>query len=389
MREQRSLAATSDNTTGGLLSAVVVLLLTLPGVAGCMEAREDVTRPVTSCKGCHGDSKSLAPPTGVWLNGKKQTTYRGVGAHRVHLAATLSAPITCKTCHTVPDQVDTPVHMDTSLPAEVTFTGLARARGVSAAWNGTQCAVYCHSGKLPGGSATRPLWTKVDRTQVTCGSCHGFPPAGAHPAAVACHLCHKGVVDSAGKITDPKKHINGKVEVIAGGGCNVCHGSAKNAAPPADTAGNTGVSFRGVGVHQAHVVAGDRRQALGCDACHLNPKSVGDKGHMDSKLPAEVIFGALASTGKLKPTWDGTALTCKNVYCHSLSGAKSPAPAWTKELNSGCDGCHGLPPTKTLSGSSHPTGSISTCYTCHKGVVDSSGKIIDTKKHINGKVDFL
>ena len=107
MREQRSLAATSDNTTGGLLSAVVVLLLTLPGVAGCMEAREDVTRPVTSCKGCHGDSKSLAPPTGVWLNGKKQTTYRGVGAHRVHLAATLSAPITCKTCHTVPDRTST------------------------------------------------------------------------------------------------------------------------------------------------------------------------------------------------------------------------------------------------------------------------------------------
>lgn len=375
---------------GGTTAVGLLLLLALLGVAGCLEAREDVARPAAACDGCHGDSASLAPPSGVWLNGKQhKTTHRGVGAHRVHLTATLSTPVTCETCHKVPALVDTEGHMDTSLPAEVTFTGMAVARSVSASWNGTQCAVYCHSGTLSGGSAQRPIWTKVDRTQVTCGSCHGFPPTGLHPAAVACHLCHKGVVDSAGKIIDVKKHINGKVEVIAGGGCSGCHGSAKNAAPPADTSGNTAVSSRGVGMHQAHVTANQRHQALGCSACHQNPKGVGDKGHMDSKLPAEIVFGVLAQTGKLKPKWDGTKLTCADVYCHSLSGAKSPAPTWTKALNPGCDACHGLPPTKTRSGSSHPSSTLSTCYTCHKGVVDSTGKILDVKKHINGKTDFL
>ena len=369
---------------------VVILLAALSGAAGCLEAREDVARPVAACDGCHGDSTSLAPPSGVWHNGaKQQTTMRGVGAHRVHLSATLSAPVTCQTCHTVPARVDTPGHMDTSLPAEVSFTGPAVARGSGASWNGTQCAVYCHSGKLPGGSAPRPTWTRVDRSQVTCGSCHGFPPTGSHPDALACHLCHKGVVDASGKIVDPQKHINGKVEVIGGGGCNACHGSAKNAAPPSDTSGNTAVSFRGVGMHQAHVTAGDRHEALTCSACHQNPKGVGDKGHMDSKLPAEVTFGALARTTKLQPSWDATTLTCKDVYCHSLSGAKSPAPGWTKALNPGCDACHGLAPSMTRTGASHPMATIATCHTCHKGVVDSAGKIIDTQKHINGKTDFL
>lgn len=365
-------------------------------LAGCLDAREDEERPAASCLGCHGDEKSLAPPTAVWHRGTvKSTTNRGVGAHRAHTASTLSAPVSCETCHRVPRTVDAPGHMDSPLPAEVSFSGLATARGVTASWNGTQCAVYCHSGKLPGGGASRPTWTKVDGSQKSCASCHGNPPAGNHPAAKQCHLCHKGVVDSAGKIADVTKHINGKVELSGGGGCSSCHGSKDNAAPPADTAGNTAVSARGVGAHQAHVRGGKVRKALACSACHKNPKAVGDKGHMDTALPAEVVFGAVAR-GALRspaagfsPTLDTSKMSCASVYCHALPGASTPTPSWTTAHTSTCGSCHGMPPAKTLSGAAHPKATLTTCHTCHKGVVDSAGKIIDTGKHINGKVDFL
>ena len=374
-----------------------LLLLVLAGLwAGCLDPREDVERPVASCQGCHGTGKQLAPPPGVWLSGaNSSTTHRGVGAHRAHLHATLSAPVSCETCHKVPAVVDTPGHMDSPLPAEVSFSGLASARGVDASYNGSQCAVYCHAGKLPGGSASRPTWTRVDGSQKSCGSCHGFPPAGGHPDAKQCHLCHKGVVDSAARIVDAARHINGKVELSGGGGCNSCHGSSKNAAPPRDTSGGSAISSRGVGAHQAHVTANGRHRALGCSTCHINPKGVGDKGHMDTKLPAEVTFDALArgdlraTPAGLQPAWDNTKLSCSAVYCHGLPGASHPSPSWTQPHTSSCGSCHGMPPVKTLSGSAHPKATLSTCHTCHKGVVDSSGKIVDTTKHINGKIDFL
>lgn len=378
-----------------LVTAALVLAL-CTGAAGCLEPRPDQPRVAQGCDGCHGDSKSLAPPPGVWLKGSlKQSTDRGVGAHREHLTTTLTAAISCQTCHLVPTAVDAPGHMDTALPAEVTLSGLAVARNTAASFNGTQCAVYCHQGKLPGGKAQRPRWTTVDGSQVGCDGCHGYPPTGAHPAANACHLCHRQVAGPNKKILKPSLHINGKVEVSASGGCSACHGSSANAAPPMDTAGNSATSARGVGAHQRHVVTSDRHTALDCAACHVKPKAVGDKGHMDSALPAELVFGALARgdlrTPKagFKPQWDSAKLSCKSVYCHDLDGGKTPAPSWTAAGKLACDSCHGAPPAKALSGATHPKATLTTCHTCHKGVVDSAGKIIDKSKHVNGVTDFL
>ena len=46
-------------------------------------------------------------------------------------------------------------------------------------WNpatGTCASTYCHGSTQLGGAHKVPVWTQVDGTQKTCGSCHGDPP---------------------------------------------------------------------------------------------------------------------------------------------------------------------------------------------------------------------
>ncbi len=153
-------------------------------------------------------------------------------------------------------------------------------------------------------------------------------------------------------------------------------------------------SNRGVGRHQQHLRDTVFSSPLPCATCHKVPAAVTSTGHMDSPLPAEVSFGALARGGTrkpalgMKPTWDTKTLTCKGTYCHALDGATYPAPSWTGDKRVKCGGCHGLPPVKTASGKKHPPSPVSECVDCHGAVVDKTGAITTRAKHVNGEVDF-
>jgi len=110
---------------------------------------------------------------------------------------------------------------------------------------------------------------------------------------------------------------------------------------------------------------------------------------MDTPLPAEVQFGTLATTGGATPAWDTTKLACATTYCHgSLEGGGNPAPSWTAGQPMVCGSCHGLPPSKSRSGTVHPAANLSECVTCHPAVVDKSGSITNPARHVNGTVDF-
>jgi predicted CxxxxCH...CXXCH cytochrome family protein len=83
---------------------------------------------------------------------------------------------------------------------------------------------YCHTtavhaGADMGGTNTSPIWTKVDGSQVFCGSCHGFPPvtgSSPHPKdAYQCPDCHKNL-SSGFVFKDPSLHVNGKVDMTVG-----------------------------------------------------------------------------------------------------------------------------------------------------------------------------
>ena len=114
-----------------------------------------------------------------------------------------------------------------------------------------------------------------------CQSCHGEDYKGGSSGA-SCTTCH----------TEP----NGPEA------CNVCHGSAANAAPPQDLNDNTSTTAIGVGAHQLHYVLFDG----GCNVCHTVPEQLNSQGHIDETPHAEVHSYWF---------WDREQETCTTI-CH-------------------------------------------------------------------------
>ncbi len=336
----------------------------------------DVTTNIP-CNGCHGSVTNFAPPKDT--AGNTLTTFRGVGAHQVHVVGTgFARVVTCDECHKVPTDMNAPGHIDTPLPAELTFTGIA----VGSAFNGTTCTSYCHGSTLnAGGTTTTPIWAKVDGTQKTCTSCHGAPPPAPHPQITNCGQCHDTMTSGNNTtITAPARHIDGNVDVSGTQACNSCHGSVTNNAPPKDTSGNTATTARGVGAHQSHLVANGRFKLVACQDCHKVPATLDAPGHVDTALPAELMFSSLAGT----VTWNGT--TCTNSYCHGSTlnaGGTTHSPVWTTVNGSQvqCTSCHGNPPPVP-----HPQ--MADCGLCHSDVVAGSPTTFSAPtRHVDGNLD--
>jgi hypothetical protein len=170
------------------------------------------------CTACHGGANP-APP--VDLSGMTETSEPGVGAHQIHLAGTpRSRPVACGECHLVPDDTYAPGHLDSPLPAEVTFSGAAVAFGAAPIYSAGSCqGSACHGAQFPddhasGGTLTEPLWTVVDGTQAACGSCHALPPPAPHPKAEfnpVCSACHENIAPDNATFLFPELHVDGVV----------------------------------------------------------------------------------------------------------------------------------------------------------------------------------
>lgn len=339
------------------------------------------------CSSCHGESSDGAPPPA--LDGSTATTARGVGAHVAHLNPKGPArAVECVVCHVVPSEDDLLAegHIDSALPAEVMFSGLARAEDASPRWDGERCGnTYCHGATLTGGNAQRPIWTQVDESQRQCDSCHGNPPPAPHPQWERCDRCHPDA-DAEGGIADASLHIDGTVDVIdfEDEGCASCHGTNPDApAPPPALDGSTDTTARGVGAHDVHLSGTARSRAVTCSDCHVVPSEALDAGHFDNALPAEVSFGPMAELGGSTPAWDGER--CENVYCHGsiLAGGSATSPKWTQVDGSQnqCGSCHGFPPPA-------PHTAWTRCDRCHSNV-NASGDIVDPTTHVDGVVDVM
>ncbi len=181
--------------------------------------------PGGPCNKCHGDETSSAPPRDIV--GNTDTALRSVGAHRQHLDADkmkVAQPFACDVCHELPPVSTT--HM--SGAAEIVFSGIASGTVAGApvthqsvpsySRGAARCSnVYCHGdwaeeSNPSGGSATSPVWTQVDGSQVSCGGCHGFPPPPPHPASASCQHCHPSVINAQMQFVDISKHVNGRVD---------------------------------------------------------------------------------------------------------------------------------------------------------------------------------
>jgi predicted CxxxxCH...CXXCH cytochrome family protein len=341
------------------------------------------------CTECHGskpsgvDPGSPAPPVG--LHGEVETTTRAVGAHQQHLVdADWHVRVRCDACHAVPRDVEDEGHIGMP-PAELVWSALASARGVSPSFDGTRCNVYCHGvALLPGGSTTTPVWTQVDpinHTQTACGTCHGLPPDPPHPANSNCPTCHRDRFDHPTEF-----HINGVVDVSAML-CNSCHGSDVNDAPPIDTQGNSDTTAIGVGAHQSHLASSPWHRDTTCTDCHAVPATLDAPGHIDTALPAELTWSALATADGATPTFETATATCTGAYCHgaTLSAGSNTAPVWTTVdgTQAACGACHGIPP-----GGGHPVRTLGECHLCHGDVIAADGSFVDRTLHVDGAVEL-
>lgn len=169
-----------------------------------------------SCTSCHGGDNA-APPRA--LDGATSPSSPGVGAHQIHLAGTeRSRAVTCPECHAVPERVLEPGHVDTSSPAELTFSGAAVAFGAAPRYENGRCTnTACHGAVFPrnhdsGGSLVTPRWTVVDGTQAACGTCHGLPPPRPHPYySQDCGRCHENMSPDGTTFVRPDLHVDGIV----------------------------------------------------------------------------------------------------------------------------------------------------------------------------------
>ena len=180
-----------------------------------------------TCTSCHGDasraSNPAAPPADT--HGNTATTARGVGAHQSHLGSALrSGGVACTDCHVVPTSTS-----HATGTATVTFGGTATLNGQSPSWNTAtlSCsATACHDSTLTtGGSARAPVWTTVDGSQKTCGSCHGAPPSSGHHTSVGSHRidcvnCHGSGYSASSGTVNPALHIDG-VKNVGGAGSRI------------------------------------------------------------------------------------------------------------------------------------------------------------------------
>ena len=370
-------------------AVAIVLALGMFACVGGIDSGGDDSRPpnadpLAGCaNSCHGTDGGNAPPRST--SGSVDTTATPVGAHQAHLVASPAwhRKVECADCHTVPDRVDAPGHIDGDGKAEVVFS--MRAGTAAASWNGTACMTSCHGAASWGARQPRPIWTQVDGTQSACGSCHGAPPPAPHPTVVGnnCASCHPTMEENSLVFRDPSSHINGVVDVVdqtATGGCTSCHGTADNAAPPRDLAGNTATTSPRVGAHRAHLAASTSYHAVPCASCHAVPQTVSAPGHIDGDNLAEVVFDTLNPQG----VFTRANGTCSTLYCHGNGRGGNGTISFVSPGPLACNACHSTNGNGMSGRHSKHLNEGVRCNGCHRDVVDQNMAIIKADLHVNG-----
>ena len=388
-----------------------------------------VTLSRSGCTLCHGDltltgvpasNPALAAP-GVNANsadttGATAATSAAVGAHAAHIAGTRwrQTPVGCVECHVVP--ADGNVTHATGVGsggarATVAFGALATTGSITtAAYAGSTTAsgangagtcsnTYCHGNFRNGATTATPSWLG-GAAAAACGSCHGLPPGGTHPASSACESCHTGYTSSTVNVA---LHLNGAVDVL-NLTCTSCHGTASRAsvagadvnqasAPPLDSHNQaTGVL---VGTHVSHVnpaAVGAVYKPVACSECH--PNNAGNTSHSNNVVNVTFAAATAANLGGLTATFaqgNGTTTqtTC-TTYCHgatlSTTTTQNTTRTWTwNGAAADCGSCHRSPPGTA---NHHNAVALSTCNKCHSGTVDAAGVVnVAGGLHVNGAVN--
>src|SRR5512143_356174 len=241
------------------------------GATGCTFChRSGLPTTLKNCTSCH-----VSPPSGNVYPNK-------ASAHPKH--STLNVADICGQCHNgigsiTLDHFLRAKNRTTSVQAgAVQFGAFAQTGGASPAFNETtlQCTnTYCHGATLSGGGNKSPIWSDANYLKPAgCGTCHGFPPPNAvhsgFTSGTVCKNCHAHVNSTNTGFDDPKKHVNGVIDVAGG----VSHAFPNPGSVHASAAGSA--PFSGCvtsGCHTNGSAVGVYPVATGippdCRACHI------------------------------------------------------------------------------------------------------------------------
>jgi predicted CxxxxCH...CXXCH cytochrome family protein len=387
---------------------------------------------VSTCAGCHsgGANSTVKPPvpvTGVAAGCFNATmchfhavdaigTFRTPAVHGPPAKADLA---TCQNCH----GVKTTTAFDGALLADGTRTTACSSCHTAAKahptdWQGsgtyshrtagntaTACAI-CHKVNAAGTSPL-PAAPSCFSATFTNGlgqarTCHASGP-GVAPHAVPynnhnatarsnfnyCLGCHQVAANAAGSQPPGCQNCHLTSPVATPNGCTSCHANPPNGAAYPNIAGR----------HAAH---GSINASNVCTECHSG-LGLGTVDHLNrsrartaSVQANPVVFGTLAKTGGLVPTYNATNGTCALTYCHGNgSSMDKPAsavltPSWNTPFLTGvaandCIKCHGYPPANATHSGKVPTD----CIGCHPHVNAAGTGFTNASLHIDGSIQAI
>ena len=438
----------------------------------------------TGCAACHAATNSDPPDTGS--HSKHASNIQGYGNN---IACSVCHGFRNYT--TSAEHLNGNVEWDLSAYPNATYNGTARGgTGALAPTNSasykTCSTLYCHSNVQSAGGTDGPTFhaTPTWGDTVDCGSCHTHPDTGDHTSGghsqhtaegvtgFDCRICHAG-----GGSTNSLNHANSRIDfTFAGLGANThysysgskapgsagygtcyngnCHGRStvtwgpSSTTPLCEKCHSTGVTAAGfygttgpsgtkavtdpyVGAHFQHITSMPFRFSakLDCTECHVKPSGPYSPGHIDTSLPAEVLFGSLATSGAQngyssaanQPAYNYATRECSNVWCHGAGmnsnegtgpyGSVGPtgdgldggtlgdpvAAVWNLPYLAAapdqCQACHATPPAAPKSGYEHfndDTGapySRNLCTNCHRHLNAAGDGFSNPLLHVNGSID--
>ncbi len=268
---------------------------------------------VITCTGCHGN-----PPL--------------TGAHTKHVT---DSGLSCNECH-LERGSGTSYHAngnpDVNVTTAVNPSGNYTPGGSPG--TGTCDSLYCHGSDTPSWDGT-----------VSCGSCHGTPPAtGAHSRHVTgmgygCGTCHSGSVHGSTVVEVDFDATNPSGSYIPGGTpgtgtCNslYCHGSGTPSWDGIITCDSCHGNPPLTGSHSKHVTD----SGYTCSQCHFN-RGNGTSYHVNGN--SDINFDSAHSPGG-----QYAGGSCSDVYCHGnfIGGNNGTLqPVWGETVNCSTNRCHG------------------------------------------------
>ncbi len=347
---------------------------------------------IALCDKCHSGSATTGGFYGTTgPNGTRSNTDPYVGAHFQHITSMpvkLSAKYDCDECHNTPTGPYSPGHIDSQLPAELTF-GTTASSGVinnytsashqpAYSYGAKQCSnIWCHGAGMASvegtglyGSAisdgatpnanriASPTWNSpfLAGTSADCQKCHASPP----PAPLSgythwdddnnrpflmteCWKCHNSVNTAGTGFANASRHANGVVD-----SCLECHGlppvDANTLVNPPINALNSGMA----GAHQGHFL--NPNIGKRCTICHYNYSytmpsykleigfnAFGGKvsrgtfygySTLTNSYSQPIVYFSTRSSTTVRRTNNKNSVnlnTCQNLYCHG--GGTNTLPA--------------------------------------------------------------